>query len=297
MKIIKFLLVFAVLLGVGLLIYIGTTKVLQKNKERATWIWHTKQIVEEQEELLTFLQEKKVSTVFLQINRNIPNKTYEQFIQHATKLSIDVQALNGSPSWVSSKGTAKQEKFFSWLETYQNEVSDDAKFRAVHLDIEPYLLEDWKVDYAATVRHYQEIIKTSKERSAQLHLPLEVDIPFWFDKRTYSNDIGTGILSEWVIDQTDGITIMAYRDKAEGNNGIIELSRSEIEYAATVNKKVSIGIETTKSSEGDHLSFFNMNETKMNEQLSIVEKEFSTAASFNRISIHSIDGWRELPAK
>lgn len=75
----------------------------------------------------------------------------------------------------------------------------------------------------------------SKKKKAQsFNLPLQLDIPFWYDEISYDTKYGNGILSEWLIDHSDGVTIMAYRDNSQE---IIKIAKNEIEYAKQMNKK------------------------------------------------------------
>ncbi|MFP3471655.1 hypothetical protein R0J90_16555, partial [Micrococcus sp. SIMBA_144] len=85
--------------------------------------------------------------------------------------------------------------------------------------------------YGKTVLNYQKMVNIAVDRSNSLQLPLGMDIPFWFDEKTYNNEFGNGNLAQWVIGQTEEVGIMAYRDLAIGENGIIELVRNEMAFA------------------------------------------------------------------
>ncbi|HEY9578067.1 MAG TPA: hypothetical protein VIR64_10370 [Pseudobacillus sp.] len=132
------------------------------------------------------------------------------------------------------------------------------------------------------------------QSSQRLGLPLAVDIPFWFDEKSYSNTLGKGRLSEWVIANMDFVTIMAYRDTAAGQNGIIEHVRNEMNFAAAKNKKVSIGVETISSAEADFVSFYEEGEMYMWEQLDSTRSYYKQLSSFNGFAIHSLHGWMKL---
>lgn len=260
----------------------------------STWIWHTNEIVDDSAGVLDFLESKNVSIVYLQVNPDIANKHYANFIRQATQKDIQVQALGGSSSWISTRGELRKNVFFQWVAQYEAQAKDDEHFSAIHLDVEPYLASSWKSNYDAAVFSYQQLLFEAKKVATDLQLSFEIDIPFWFDKRYYANSFGEGTLSEWLIDLADCVTIMAYRDTAKGRNGMIELARSEMEYAEEVGKRVSVGVETERSSEGDFLSFFEEGEAYMNEQLILVEKEFFTLDSFRGFSIHSMHSWKKL---
>ncbi|PLT31883.1 amidase [Peribacillus deserti] len=258
---------------------------------RSTWLWDTDQIETREEELLNFLESHFVTDVFLQINRDIGPDSYKQFIHQASNRNIKVHALDGAPGWVSPGGGVYQQLFFDWLQDYQSHVLPEEKFSGVHLDVEPYLYEGWDSQYGKTVLAYQNVVMSSYQSSKKLGLNLALDIPFWFDERKYSNKYGKGILSEWIINQTDSVTIMAYRNAAEGPNGIIGLVQNEMNYASLRNKKVSIGIETAESSEGNFLSFYDYNQSYMDNQLEMVRNQYQPLQSYNGFSIHSLHSW------
>lgn len=261
---------------------------------KATWLWHTKDIVDKADEQLEFLVAEDATIVYLQVNRSIKNSDYYTFIQKANKLGIEVHALDGSSKWVQTPDQSRATKFFEWVADYQEQAPEDAKFAGIHLDVEPYVLKEWKTMYNQVVLNYQNLFITAKQWAKDMELPLDADIPFWFDKRFYDNKYGNGVLSEWIIDHTDSVTIMAYRDKAVGSNGIIALSRTEIEYAEKVGKPVSIAVETRKSSEGEYLTFYEETRDQMNQQLTIVENEFKNKTSFKGFSIHAINHWMDM---
>lgn len=273
---------------------LGKTEAAINAPEKATWLWHTKDIIDKADEQLAFLVEQDATVVYLQVNRSIKAKEYYTFIQKANDLGIEVHALDGSSKWVRTSDQSKAIKFFEWVADYQKKAPHNAKFTGIHLDVEPHVLKEWKTMYDEVVLNYQNLLVVSNEWAKAMELPLVVDIPFWFDKRFYDNQYGNGVLSEWIIDHTDGVTIMAYRDKAIGSNGIIELSRTEMDYAATVGKYVSIAVNTKKSSEGEYLTFYEETNKEMIEQLAIVENEFQNTASFDGFSIHSIDHWMNM---
>ncbi|WP_077247335.1 hypothetical protein [Pseudobacillus wudalianchiensis] len=261
---------------------------------RSTWLWDTQQIVTNKDQLLTFMQEHQVSQVYLQINGSISIDRYKEFIKQARLKGIQVHALDGAPSWVSSQGLSQQRSFFSWVTNYQSKALPEEQFTGIHLDVEPYLYAGWNSQYKKTVLAYQTLLLEARQSSQRLGLPLAVDIPFWFDGQSYSNTLGKGKLSEWVISNTDAITIMAYRDTAAGANGIIELVRNEMNDAALKHKKVSIGVETTPSAEASFVSFYEEGESYMWEQLNSTRSYYEQLSSFNGFSIHSLHGWMAL---
>ncbi|MBN8210678.1 amidase [Bacillus sp. NTK071] len=264
------------------------------DRSLATWLWDTRQIETKPNEILQFLEEKKVTDVYLQINRSVPHSSYHTFIENASMKRINVHALDGAPNWATSKGEIYQDRLFTWLEDYQMNATVAQQFKGVHLDIEPYLHSGWTNNYQRTVAFYQDRLSDGKARTVHLGLVFGVDTPFWFDEQSYNNRYGIGNLSEWVIQKADVTTLMAYRDRADGGNGIIALVGTEMTFAERNGKKVSIAVETGQTAEASYLSFYEDGSTIMDQELLKVSTAYGTSPAMSGYGIHYIDSWMAL---
>jgi hypothetical protein len=267
---------------------------VSQTKVNSTWLWNTALIEKEPSSIIEFLLKNKVNQLYLQVNRDLPQKSYQQFIELASEKGIDIFALDGSEKWLDDKDDRK-ELFIKWLHEYQENSSADQKFAGIHLDIEPYLNKKWKSNFEITVEKYQSILMEIKKEAGLLNLPLTVDIPFWFDNTIFSNKkYGKAALSNWVIRNTAGVTIMAYRDSADGKNGIYALTLNEISYASRYNKKVEIAIETKPLKNQDYLTFYEEGYEKMINVLNQLNSKYQKQRSFNGFAVHSYEYWKVL---
>jgi hypothetical protein len=260
----------------------------------STWVWDTTEIVTKGDEILTFLVEKNVKTVFLQVNSDVPVEVYKAFIKSATANQIQIHALDGAPNWVAPKGINYQRAFFAWVKKYQAGALETERFTGIHLDVEPYLYSGWESNYKKTVLAYQTLVAEVIGESEQLKLPIAFDIPFWFDEKTYNNTYGKGNLASWVIQNAEHVTIMAYRDKALGQNGIVELVKNELNEARKYNKHVTIAVETTPSSEANFVTFYEEGPEHMEQELRVVRNHYADYSSFSGFAIHSLAGWMNM---
>ncbi|WP_286925768.1 MULTISPECIES: amidase [Lysinibacillus] len=259
--------------------------------ERSTWIWNPWILVDNEINTLEFLETKQINKVYLQIDYEISKKVYQSFIEKATAKDIQIYALAGESYWITENGIEYQNQLMDWLEHYQHEATDVQRFLGIHLDIEPYDTTLWTTKQTTAIQTYQQLVVQAKKKAQSFNLPLQLDIPFWYDEISYDTKYGNGILSEWLIDHSDGVTIMAYRDNSQE---IIKIAKNEIEYAKQMNKKVVVGVETLKSKEGDSVSFSEEGEAYMNRQLSKVQEYFSKKTSFKGIAIHHLESWMEM---
>jgi len=271
--------------GLGLNVHAASSAV------RATWLWNPWMIVNDEAGTLAFLESKQVNKVYVQIDREIPMKIYRHFITLASAKGIEVYALDGAPDWVGPKGTINQNKLFNWLKNYQKGSKPEQQFAGIHLDIEPYLYKGWTANQAATVKSYQALLSKAKTDASGMNLPLEADMPFWFDEMMYRNMYGKGTLAEWVIANTDSVTIMAYRDRAPM---IMDIVEKEINLAGQYGKSLVIGVETGQTDEGEGITFFEEGEAFMNRELKAVSDYYTGFPSFKGIAVHHVGSWMEL---
>ncbi|TCN23955.1 amidase [Mesobacillus foraminis] len=254
----------------------------------ATWLWNPWMMVDDEAGTLAFLESKNVNKVYLQIDRDIPQSVYRSFIEKASAKGMKVYALDGAPNWVAPNGYLSLDQLVNWIKTYQNGSSPLQRFTGIHLDVEPYLYSGWSSKQAATVKTYQALLLKAKSSAASLNIPLEADLPFWFDEISYKNTYGKGILAEWVIANTSGVTIMAYRDSAPM---IIELVKNEVGYAGKYNKKLVIGVETGQTNEGNMISFFEEGEAYLDQELEKVKSFYAGTPGYSGIAVHHVGSW------
>jgi hypothetical protein len=260
----------------------------------STWLWETTRILKEDYSILNFLKNNNVKNLYLQVNQDLKQQDYAVFISKANQFGILVYALEGSPFWINCSNNDHL-LFLNWVTKYQNSVERNQKFAGIHLDVEPYLHSSWKSDYQKIVKIYQDIIIETGFKAKELMIPFVVDIPFWFDEQKFQNSYyGDGTLSDWVIRNVDGIDIMAYRNVAYGNNGIIRVCANEIIYANNVGKTVSIGVETQNLPKQSYLTFYSKGKHEMQDTLDEVQEHYKNDSSFIGFSIHSYCSWREL---
>ncbi|QSF42312.1 hypothetical protein [Priestia megaterium] len=209
----------------------------------------------------------------------------------ANSNNISVYALAGDPNWINE--TKQVDDFCNWITSYQKNSSLEEKFKGVHIDVEPYLTDNWETDRQKSIESYQNLLIKIK-RETDNTLTLGVDIPFWFDNVSYTSSLyDSGILSDWIIKNTDEITLMAYRNYADGANGINQIIKNEVLLANKLHKPIIVGVETQKLPEA-HLSFYNKSPKYFKETLSKVTREYERFQSFKGFSIHTYKSYKEF---
>ena len=265
-------------------------------KVKATWVWNTQMIADEGERIIRFARQNGVNLIYLQVDQNRGLEEYHAFIQAADRSGIEVHALDGHPSWAKEAERHRIAELVNWVEHYNQLASPDQRFKGIHLDIEPYqnraeweseqrqaVIDGWlaSMDYFASLANRMPSIETG------------ADLPFWLDEIPISSREGSPSIAQWMIDKLDHVTLMAYRDGAYGEGGILDAVEEEIQIADELNKKVIIGIETNPREE-TYTTFYDEGPAYKQEQLRLVEKSLRDHPSYHGIAVHDYAGWSQL---
>ncbi|MDT0122172.1 hypothetical protein Q9R46_05960 [Paenibacillus sp. RRE4] len=256
---------------------------------RGTWVWDTTQIRNNAQDILTFAKANNINTIYLQMNRDIKIPEYKNFIRLARGQNIAVDIMDGRSAWGLTESREQIASFMDWIEAYQAQALANEKFAGIHLDIEPHVHPQWKINQASVITQWQGNVNYIVDRAARMKMPVAADLPFWLDN--YKIPGSTMAVSSWMIRKFDSITIMAYRDTAAA---IYNVAKDELIDAASVGKKISIAVETKQSKEGDFITFYEEGDAYMEEQLKLVEKMASAHTSFNGFSVHEYSSWKTL---
>ena len=301
-----------------------------KKQDRAMWIWEPesyKLLLNPKSRLVldafakdtTTFQSNAVTTLYLAVGgyagmdifEDAPDKL-KDFIKWAHENGYQVHACiagGTSPQFLGAYSAyhghaiREMEKVINY-----NLAADKMEaFDGVNVDIEPYISPDFKTDYPSLQIQYLDGLQKMIERrnAAGINLPFGPAIPKWFDSSDTAKDItwngSTKWLSEHIQDISDYISIMDYRDTAEGSAGIIAGAQGEIDYAQKIGKpnSVVIGVETldiANSGDPSTITFREEGRTYMEQELDKVYSVFGDSEYFGGIALHHYDSIRTLPS-
>ncbi len=264
----------------------------QKSYEKVTWIWDLEELNESDEDLISFAKKQGVNLVYLHVSlEEFEKEKVQSFIEKAAEEEIKVYALGGDPYWALTKNQDSLDEFVSIVKNYNRQVSEEERFQGIHVDIEPYLLPKWKSDQEDVINQWLDNMNhLTKQVKSDVELNISGDFPFWIYKvQIPGEDRNVG---EWMISKLDSITIMAYRDFAEGKNGIKSISSPLIEQAANHNKSVVIGVNVIKTNEGSHTTFYDTPPSVMKQELNQLENHFAGHPGFGGIAVHDYRSWK-----
>jgi len=267
----------------------------QETPRKGTWLWQSNLIVTESEQILSFAKKRGVNLLYLKIDPTKKVAYYQPFIKKARAAGIEIEALGGKASWGLKENRSQIIELADWVIKYNKAVTKAETISGIHLDIEPYTLAAWKgkekddliKQWMGNVVAYVDYIKKNSS------LQVTCDIPFWLDKTPIPNDSKTS-LSKWLISKHDAVTVMAYRDHADGSNSISTLVPPVMTAADALGKKVLIGVETKKSNEGNFVTFYEEGNAYMEKELNKLPKLLSSYSSYNGVVVHSYEYWKTL---
>jgi hypothetical protein len=193
--------------------------------ERAIWLWNS-DIIQDDAEVQTFLSkmtngDHPFQTVLALIDRDMGNAPWESFIKKCNAAGLKVEALMGDKKWIvgeTSEDGPTLAHELQWIKNYQASASSDAKLAGIHLDVEPWALEDFDANKAEYVSSLVSIVSQVKEVSQPLNLPLGADLPFWAN----TVECEDSTLDVCLLHNLDYVTFMTYRNTAKSLLGIAD---------------------------------------------------------------------------
>jgi len=258
----------------------------------ATWIWDTTTLTKDKTNMLAFAEDQGVNVIFLHIDRKSADfEPYRAFVEEAHGRGIEVEALGGDPTWGLTDYRQEIEAFLGWMEDYQSAAGEQAAFDGIHVDIEPYLLEEWEQVREDIVRQWMENVEVLVDWARQdASLRISADLPFWIHQIPARHRESLGA---WMIERFDRIVLMNYRNFAIGKNGIIDLALPMIREGTRAGKPVIVGLEMGPTDEGENVTFYGKGTSSLHRQMQLSHLFLRWHAGYQGFSIHDYKNWKE----
>ena len=266
----------AVALGLGLGLTLNKDESAVKSKPTLGVWWWDNRI---DESYLDFAASKGVTEIYYYTSSF--SERISDFIGKANKKNIKVYWLTGKYEWIEDP--AELYGLLSEYETFQN-TSGYNRFNGIHFDVEPHQHPDFENQRARLISAFVLLVKTLAETYPAYYIAY--DLPFWLEDEITIDSV-TKPAYQYVFDFASSVTLMSYRDSA---NGILSVAEEEIEYAKKTGKTLNLGVETGENSD-DIVTFFEEGSAYMSDQLKLVRS--AIPSSFG-IAVHHVKSWKEL---
>ncbi|MCU6712225.1 fibronectin type III domain-containing protein [Paenibacillus sp. J5C_2022] len=301
-----------------------------QHQDRAMWIWEpesyklllnpgSRTVLEDFIEDTETFDSEPVKTLYLAVGSYAGYRALEEqewqlksFMRWAHARGLQVHALiagGTSPAYMGAYERYHHHavREMEQIVNYNLAAGPNERFDGINVDIEPYISPDFKDPSQFLQKEYLDGLAKmiARRDAAGIHLPFGPAIPKWYDTSAQAADImwngETKWLSQHIQDISDYISIMDYRDTADGSAGIIAGAAGEIAYASQIGKpnSVVIGVETldiASSGDPEMISFREEGRTHMEAELDKVYAAYEADSAFGGIAVHHYDSYRLLPS-
>ncbi len=292
---------------------------------RAMWVWDATVITNTKhgQNLFDFCAQKGISTIYLDMGdlfapksreigdpKHITAKSLGEFLQTAHGKKIEVEALDGDPTFALEAGHPIALGILKKALAYNKAAPPDQKLDGFQWDTEPYTMPEFNKDAASQ----RVVLKQYLDGALQLRDAAKTDpsmrlgfaIPSFFDEETRALEWnGSKKAPAFHLMDTlntlpaSYVAIMAYRDKAPGPNGTIEISKGEIDYAVQSAPKVKVWIgQETLDVTGDppSITFYQEGENALEQALGQTQDAYKTQPALAGLAIHHWESYRAMKA-
>ena len=290
---------------------------------RALWVWDATVITDAQQQksLFDFCAQKKIAVIYQSVGdvfsarqraaddaKHVTAPVLAAFLRAAHAKNLRVEALDGDAEFALAAHHAEALQILQKALDYNAAAAPDARLDGFQWDTEPYTLPAFNAGPEAQRALFTEYLDSMKQmRDAVAKTPnlrLGICIPWFFDGADYemnwngANKAPAFHLLDLLASLPSGeLVLMAYRDKATGSNGTIEIARGEIEYAAKNAPRVPVWIgQETLDVTGDppSITFYQEGETALEEALAQIDAAYQKVPSFGGVAIHHYASYRVL---
>lgn len=301
-------------------------KTLLSGYDNAVWDWNP---FDHGAEFFDVLKARGVTTVYANIGDIVDiyemadgeekqkkievfNAKVKNYLVLAKQKELAVHALAGGANWGNASHRYLNKMVLDYVRDF-NASNSEISFQGVQFDIEPYSQEGFNLQksqgiYTQYLDSVEEIVTNFGDmqmKSQQLaSMRLGFVIPYWFDgqdeytqKVTWKGEdkyLFYHILNRLNRTQNGYVVIMAYRNFAEGSDGIIEHIQNEVSFSQqyTPRIKVIIGQETSDV-KPQKITYFGKSFDVMLEEVKKVGLKFENASNVAGFSFNNADSFLE----
>ncbi len=218
------------------------------------------------------------------------HEKFNSFIKIASQNGIKVEALYGTPEWALEKN----------YDSFESEVNDvlehnkeykQGRFTAVHLDVEPNGLKEYKEnkkkifeEYVDNLKKIRRLVdKHNKENNDQLHIV--IDIPINYEEAVIIK----------LLNNVDEIIVMNYFNNIqtykESGKKILSIV-DKYNKSNKTNKKVKIASEFQPYEDLKYNTVYHMDKSELKAYFNKAIPEFEKYDSYNGVVMHEYEYYR-----
>lgn len=265
----------------------------------AMWVWDTKieNNADEVDLLRLFCEREGIRTIFYSVYEITVDRelTLRSLLRAMHRSSIEVHALFGKAEWGLSEFHNEPMGIVRQILAFNSLAPANERFDGIHDDSEVYALATWAFNPLEMLGSYLELIEGLSDLIGP-DLKFGAAVPFWFTERSLSASACSRArtLAEEIFFYVDYVAIMAYRDRAFGQGGTIEISKPFIEIAGAAGKKAYVGQETQPDLNPSYMSFYGKPASYMRGEFKKIDSYFEGHSGYAGIAAHRYRTYRAL---
>ena len=196
---------------------------------------------------------------------------------------MTVSALGGDPSWLGDPSLAAQ---------WTRDVAAARLVDHVQLSVEPWTRPLWQTDRPKAVAQWHAVMDAVRAELPE-GMSLGIDAPAWLASTSSGPHLS---LMDGVMSRADSVAIVAFRDVAEGPDGVLALSADARAEAAAAGVPYTIGLETDspRVTGGPEYTFFDDGAAALEEQAHIIDDALGSDENYQGIAVERFRTWRDL---
>lgn len=249
---------------------------------RATWVW-TRPLPST---LVSWALRQGVDELFVSVRADLPTSPdlvwVRSVVTRAHAAGVRVAALGGDAAWMDRPADA-----LAW----QRAVLSTGLFDGIHLDIEPWVRADWDARREELVAAYVAVLR---RLASATPLPVEADLAFWLHEIRAPSGRP---LDETVIRLVDAVTVLSYRRRVSGSDGITGLGAHALATATRLHKPCRLAVETNYLGDDEvsrKQTFHGLGRAALTRALRLVDAAEAGTPSYRGVAVHDVAGWRAL---
>lgn len=234
-------------------------------------------------------------------------KKLRSYVKAANKRGLAVEALAGDPRWMEPEVRYVNQIIQRYVTDFNRGAkSAKAKLVATHFDIEPWGRSDWANNRVTLTRQFLDTIKDivayQKSLPAKDRVPVNVDLPFWWDGTTAPKSVKYGSRSASptahvmrLLDPgakskvRNGVTVMAYRDSTSGPDGSVALASKEFSLAKQHKGRVKVSVaHEIGNVEPARITFHEEGAAAMKRSMNVHKKRFSGHKAWGGLAVDHV---------
>ncbi len=238
----------------------------------------------------------------------------DAYVTAMQERGIRVFAAAGDTSWSDGDKQRIPLGILAFVQEY-NTHHRDAQLAGMEFDIESYNQEGFStgsetvkslvlVDYLTMA---DRLVQANGEYVNKTHQKLELGfaVPYWFDNEngnipsvTWGEKTGPVLFH--LMDRLNSlpqsnIVVMAYRNAARGNDGVIAHARTEVDYARLKAPRVRVIIgQEVNDVEPAKITYYGDTRTELSAQYGYVKDELGRSDVFGGLAINDLAGYQAM---